>query len=92
MATNEALDQILFQLSNLATSVTAPASNTDALNTENENKIKEIMTDYDAINQKEMEERAAIERQRIRNANIIIEQSYCQSVVPALEEEKLTLN
>ena len=42
MATDEAVEQIFAQLSNLSTSVTAMASNTEALRTENENRMKEI--------------------------------------------------
>ena len=42
MATNDPLDQIFSQFSNLTISVTAIASNTSALMTENENGMKEI--------------------------------------------------
>ena len=97
MVTSEALDQIFPQLSNLTTNVRVMSWNTEALRTENKNRIKEIhkiskglrylassetdqggiMTDADVISEREMEERAAIERQRIRNANEIREQIHC---------------
>ena len=46
------------------------------------------MTNDDAIRQRELEERAAIKRQRIRNASIMREQRHCQSAAPALENKK----
>ena len=42
MATNDALDKIFAQLSNLTTHVTAMASNIEALKIENDNRIEEI--------------------------------------------------
>ena len=40
MATNDALDKIFAQLSNLTTHVTAMASNIEALKIENDNRIE----------------------------------------------------
>ena len=42
MATNDALDKIFAQLSNLTAHVTAMASNIEALKIENDNRIEEI--------------------------------------------------
>ena len=85
MATNDGLNKIFVQLSNLTTHVTAIALNIEALKIENDNRIKEIqkitkglgysaeletdnrqiIDDNDEVSQEELEERAAIERQRI---------------------------
>ena len=107
MATNEALDQIFAQLSNLTTHVTVMALNIEELRIENENRIEEIKKiakglgysvelatdkgvntdDDDEISREDLEEKAAIERQRIRNADIMSEQRYCRSSAPPLEEK-----
>ena len=49
----------------------------------------QIRDDNDEASQEELEERAAIERQRIRNENIIREQRNHQSSVTPLEEERI---
>ena len=109
MATNDALDKIFAQLSNLTTHVTAIALNIEALKIENDNRIKEIqkitkglgysaeletdnrqiIDDNDEVSQEELEERAAIERQHIRNENIIRQQRNHQSSVTPLEEVRI---
>ena len=45
--------------------------------------------DDDEISREDLEERAAIERQRIRNADTMREQRHCRSSAPPLEEEKI---
>ena len=49
----------------------------------------QITDDNDEVSQEELEERAAIERQRIRNENIIRQQRNHQSSVTPLEEERI---
>ena len=48
----------------------------------------QITDDNDEVSQEELEERAAIKRQRIRNENIIREQRNHQSSVAPFEEER----
>ena len=51
---------------------------------------KRLITDDNGeVSREELEERAATERQHIRNANIIREQRNCQSSAAPLEEEKI---
>ena len=109
MATNDALDKIFAQLSNLTTHVTAMAPHIETLKIENDNRIEEIQKitkglrysaelvtdkglitdDNDEVSREELEKRAAIERNRIRNENIIREQRNRQSSVAPLEEERI---